>query len=112
MALKMDYIKQVDKDMLKNVGFNYLATKVEDLLTFTDTYIKINKIYGDKSNLKIIVNIYTSSDCSILLDAKEYNFTPSVADNSVNFLKQGYDYLKTLDDYKTATDLLDEGQIA
>lgn len=112
MALKMNYTKQVDKNMLKNVGFNYLITKVEDSLTFTDTYIKINNMYGDKNNLKIIVNIYTSSDCSVLLDAKEYNFIPSIADISFNFLKQGYDYLKTLDDYKDATDLLDEGQIA
>ena len=112
MALKMNYTKKIDRDMLKSVGFNYLAVKVEDSLMFTDTYIKINKIDGNKQNLKIIVNIYTNSDCVILLDAKEYNFTPSIADNSVNFLKQGYDYLKTLDEYKDTIDLLDEGQIA
>lgn len=110
MALKMNYTKQIDKDMLKNVGFDYLTTKVEDSLTFTDAYIKINKLDGDKSNLKIIVNFYESSDCSILLDAQEHNFTPSVADNSVNFLKQGYEYLKTLDEFKDVVDLLDEGQ--
>lgn len=110
MALKMDYEKQVNKELLKNEGFNYLIARVDDFLTFTDTYIKINKIEGSKNNLKIIVNVYTNSDCSVLLDIKQYNFTPSVEDMSFNFIKQGYEYLKTLKEYKDAVDLLDEGQ--
>ena len=45
-----------------------------------------------------------------LLQTKNYSFIPNIEDAAQNFIKQGYKYLKTLDEYKDATNLLDEGQ--
>ncbi|NSB17425.1 hypothetical protein [Clostridium beijerinckii] len=110
MALKMNYIKQVDKDMLKNVGFNYLAEKVEDSITFFDAYIKITNQNGDKNNINLVISIYNQKE-GILLDQDSYSFIPDTSDTAVNFIKQGYQQIKA-NKYPTAIDLLDEGQTA
>ena len=43
--------------------------------------------------------IFLSADKAKILDIKEYSFTPSVADDSQNFIKQAYEHLKTLPDF-------------
>jgi hypothetical protein len=85
-------------------------------LTATNAYVRIDTISGYKGELNISVNSYASQDAFVggkgYLEQKLYNFIPSVADGSTNFIKQGYEYLKTLDEYKDATDILEEGQTA
>lgn len=85
-------------------------------LEVNNAYIRIDTINGYKGGLDISVNFYTSQGAFTsgkgYLEQKMYNFVPSVIDTSANFIKQGYEYLKTLDEYKDAVDVLDEGQTA
>lgn len=71
-------------------------------------YIKIDTISGFKGGLDIGVNFYVSQQSFLLgkgyVERKEYSFIPSVEDDSDNFIKQGYEYLKTLDEYVNALD--------
>ncbi len=84
-------------------------------LTVDNSYIRIDTISGYKSGLDISVNSYVSrqdfKDGKGYLEQKFYNFVPNVDDNAKNFIKQGYEYLKTLDEYKDAISILEEGQV-
>lgn len=83
-------------------------------LTVQNAYIRIDTVNGYKGRLDISVNSYVSQqdfqNGSGYLEQNMYNFVPSVEDNSPNFIRQGYEYLKTLPGYQGATDLLDKGQ--
>lgn len=80
-------------------------------LEIPNAYIRIDSICGCKKSLQISVNSYVDKECfgsgKEYLEQNIYNFIPNVEDNSANFIKQGYDYLKTLDEYKDSIDLLD-----
>lgn len=80
-------------------------------LSVENAYIRIDTVSGYKGGLDISVNSYVSQSDFIegkgYLEQKMYNFIPSVEGSSENFIKQGYEYLKTLDEYKNVIDLLD-----
>lgn len=73
-------------------------------VTFDNAYIKITKVKGGKENLFISVNTY-SQENGVLVKEETYTFAPSVADGSDNFIKQGYQHLKTLDKFASASDV-------
>jgi len=70
-----------------------------------NAYIKIIEQSGNKENINIRVGIFKDMDASRngkeFLEQKLYNFVPTLDEN---FIKQGYEYLKTLDEYVDATD--------
>ncbi|PAD19119.1 hypothetical protein [Shouchella clausii] len=45
------------------------------------------------------------NDGTSFLKQSNYVFIPDLEDGAPNFIKQGYDYLKTLDEYKDAIDI-------
>lgn len=94
MALKMVYRK-----------FVYGAE-----LTFPDAYIEIIEVFGNKERMGIRVDIYSDESKEMLVDRLSFEYVPDVADAAPNFFKQGYVYIKTLDEFKDAVDVLEEGQ--
>lgn len=74
-----------------------------------DAYIRIDGITGSKENLQIGVNSYVSQEGFNkgydYLEQRYYTFTPSVEDDAPNFIKQGYEHLKTLLAYESAVDV-------
>lgn len=80
-------------------------------LTINSAYLKIDSLSGNKNSMDINLGVYANKDSNESLEQRFYNFAPSVADTAPNTFKQGYEYLKTLDEYKDAVDLLDEEQI-
>jgi len=64
-------------------------------------YCKVICVSGSKEMLTATVN-FSNDDNQY---SKDYSFTPSVADNSDNFIKQAYAHLKTLDEFAGATDV-------
>lgn len=77
-------------------------------LGVADAYIRIDTVSGCKDSLSISVNSYISQDGftsgNYPVQQDSFNFTPSVADDSANFIKQGYEHLKTLDNFIGAID--------
>jgi hypothetical protein len=77
-------------------------------LTVSNAYIRIDSIAGNKDILTISVGSYVSQQAfqegRACLEQKTYSFTPSLEEGSANFIKQGYEYLKTLDEYQDASD--------
>lgn len=73
-----------------------------------DAYIRIDTVSGYKGNIQVSVNSYVSQEAFNngigYLEQKFYNFIPSVEDDAPNFIKQGYEHLKTLPEYADAVD--------
>lgn len=77
-------------------------------LVFEQSYIQIDNILGTKDNLEIRVLIFDDYKKGNLLESRNYFFVPSVDSGSDNFIKQGYEYLKALEEYKDAIDILEQ----
>lgn len=77
-------------------------------------YVRIDSIGGNKESLTMTVNTYMSQEAFSsglsYLEHEIHTFIPSVTDLSPNFIKQGYEYLKSLPTYEGAIDVLEDGQ--
>ena len=72
-------------------------------LVFNEAYHQIITINGDKDNIAAFLNIYDNNLKQNLIEQKGFSFKPDVSETAFNFIKQGYEYLKILDEYKDAT---------
>lgn len=74
----------------------------------SESYIKIIENGGNKEKQNIRIAFFNSETDYIggkpAIDSELQSFVPDVSDTALNFIKQGYDYLKTLDEYKDAVD--------
>ena len=95
MALRLDYIgakKYMSMDSAQEIYEREIIIK--------DAYGKITCVSGDKTGIEITLTLSGKEEQVI----RRYAFVPSVADNSENFIKQGYEYLKTLPEFANAVD--------
>lgn len=88
MALKLKYVKKV------------YGTEIQ----FNESYHQITHIQGDKNKISIDTTIYDDSNKQNVIEQVNYILTPLVTDDSLNFIKQGYEYLKTRPEYVDAID--------
>jgi hypothetical protein len=111
--------------LLKNIisTLNYELTSKHDIcknkdiplyiqkeVQLSNCYVQIFNVSGNKDSMCIEVVIYLDSTKSTIIEHKKYWFTPNTSNDSMNFIKQGYEYLKTLPEYENALDVLEEGQ--
>ena len=68
-------------------------------VTVLDATIKIDSISGNKNKIDFRV---LSLKQDTLLETKLYTFLPTL--DGDNFIKQGYEYLKTLEEFKDSED--------
>lgn len=80
-------------------------------ISSNNAYAKIESVNGNKDLLDILVAFYLNEESRTnnksYIEIKNYLFKPNMSDTGENFIKQGYEYLKTLDEYRDAIDLLD-----
>lgn len=86
----------------------YILNIYEKKVVFNDAYFKVTHIVGNKENMDIQLSVFKDPTKNITIGSSTYSFVPSVDDNSENFIKQGYDYLKTLPEFSDAVDILEE----
>ena len=106
MALTQNYSKKVDFIPIES---DYLIEKLKNKslteeVIIKNAYTKITKIDGNKNRIKILVCTYNNDKKENLLESKEYYFVPDISENSENFIRQGYLYLKTLNEFAGAED--------
>ena len=70
-------------------------------LVFDDAYWKLNQISGTKNKITFFVQVQGSKGGPVLA-LKEYSFVPDM--DGGNFIKQAYQFLKTLPEFSDATD--------
>lgn len=97
MALRKTLVFNADTVLITPYGRINSETKE---ISLSDIYIRIASVRGNKDLLTIEVE-FDFPDNPLL---KTYAFTPSVADGSENFIRQGYEYLKTLPEFAEAVD--------
>lgn len=77
---------------------NYVGISVKE------SYIKIYEIRGYKENMEICIG-YHSSAGSPMYASETYRTVPDLSPLSDNFIKQCYDYLKTLKEFSDTKDV-------
>ena len=87
-----------------NIIKNNMPDVIEKQIEYPICYAMIQKISGSKSKISLQVVFYADSSKKQAVEYKQYEFTPSVADGSANFIQQGYEYLKTLPEFSDAID--------
>lgn len=75
-----------------------------------NAYVKVLEVIGNKNCLTLTVGIFNNHSKELLIENRMYTFKPDVSSQSENFIKQGYDYLKSLPEFEGAIDVLEEGQ--
>jgi len=93
------------KKIIELQGVSFLSTSYGSIKTGEDkvainAYIKVRNVSGDKDNLN--ANVVFIND-RIEFD-KNYRFPASVSDDAPNFIKQAYEYLKTLPEFENSED--------
>lgn len=80
-------------------------------ITVEDAYHRIGELMGNKENLMFHLDSYVSRDSfkegKQLIRQQAYYFSPSIDEGSENFIKQGYEHLKTLPEFESAVDVLE-----
>lgn len=74
-------------------------------LVFADSYIRIDYDSGNKDLRSITVTFYVDENKDEIIERKSYTFKPNINDDSENFIKQGYIFLKTLDEFNGVIDV-------
>ena len=103
MALQKEY--SFDNNYISTINSETLSQKE----TITGAYIVVSSVIVSKPLATITVQFKSNDKSSVVL-TKQYQFIPDVTDSATNVIKQGYEYLKTLDEFKGATDVLETGQ--
>lgn len=74
-------------------------------ITLQNAYLKIVDQGGNKENINIRLAIYKDMDACLqekdFISQEIYSFIPTLDDN---FIKQGYEYLKTLPEFADSAD--------
>lgn len=115
MALKKNYTLNIPYELGRNnfkdnyaailtpVQFEGLDNVINKEFHIESAYIRIDSFTGNKNIIEITVGIYKDELNQAFIQSKMYSFTPTI-ESTVNFIKQGYEYLKTLPEYATAID--------
>lgn len=87
--------------------------ELETGINLQGAYIRIDTLNGYKKEIEISVNTYISRE-AFLNGAKyvlqnNYKFKPSIEESSENFIKQAYEYLKTIPNFKNAINVPIDG---
>jgi hypothetical protein len=96
MALKK--IIELEGDTFLNTPYGRIKTGQSKLAIAA--YIKVQNVSGDKNTVSAIV-MFTDDNIQF---SKNYTFPVSVADGAPNFIKQAYEYLKTLSEFENSED--------
>lgn len=78
-----------------------VTTNLGTTVDFSNTYIRVESISGSKALLQATINHFTEQN-GVLFKTDVVYYTPDLTGD--NFIKQAYEYLKTLPEFANATD--------
>lgn len=79
-----------------------LENNFGETTSFKESYIKIESLNGDKTNINLDVSFYNNIKDKRYLKTTRISFSPTM---DKNFIEQGYEHLKTLEEFKDVIDV-------
>ena len=79
-----------------------LVSNFGDTVIFDNAYFKVNSLNYVKQNITIYVDCFKEKN-GLCVKTETYSFVPILEGD--NFVKQAYQYLKTLEEFKDAKDV-------
>jgi len=76
---------------------------ISQQITIDDAYYRIDSVSGSKSKIRAVYSVRESAGSNSALWESSFEFTPNL-NSSDNFIKQAYEYLKSLPEFANATD--------
>lgn len=73
-----------------------------EMSVFENAYIRVEEVSGGKSNATAHIKVWREKDSGFIVNMHK-DFVPSM--DGDNFIKQAYEYLKTLPEFADATDI-------
>lgn len=77
-------------------------------LTIENAYHRIDAFVGNKENIRIHIKVYINQEARNIgksyIEEKFYDFIPSINETADNFIKQGYEFIKTLPEFENCLD--------
>jgi hypothetical protein len=99
MALKKNIILEIGVSYNTQVNTQALGLPDKTMVTVNDTYVKVENVQSDKLAARANVCFYKNEKS---FNAKTYEFYVNL--DGSNFIKQAYEYLKTLPEFSGAVD--------
>lgn len=88
--------------------------KTSSGLNINNAYYRVTSLESDHKVTRFFLAVYVSRDEFLMgrgaLELENHLFNPDVSDDAPNFFRQAYAYLKSIDNYEDAVDVLEEGQ--
>lgn len=108
------------ESIILNTEVSYMGMLINKVIpsgiTVNGAYARISNIFGTKEIISFTLEYFVSKNVQIEGNPSFYqdsfSFKPDVQDAATNFIRQSYKYLKTLDDFKSAIDVLEVDQSA
>jgi hypothetical protein len=85
----------------KSIKFTPVGLSRE--IEISDAYHRVESVSGSKDKITATYSVRESADTPSALWEDSCEFVP-IIDSGENFIKQAYDYLKTLPEFADATD--------
>lgn len=95
------YDSQKYINILSNEQIEEISKPIKKTFEFKDSYARIGKFEGDKEFVQFRVDFYDNQNKENLIDSRNYAVKP-VIESEDNFIKQCYEYLKTLPEYENS----------
>ncbi|MEK4185668.1 hypothetical protein [Paenibacillus sp. FSL L8-0494] len=88
-----------------------LKVELDSGVVLDHAYCRIGSLSGNKNKITIMLDTFMNQETCLtgrsIVQQVGFEFKPSVEDNAPNFIKQGYEYLKTLQGFLGAVDVLE-----
>lgn len=80
-------------------------------IKLNNVYARIEPFIGNKGIINLTINYYidkiSADEGKSIIKSYSFDMVPSVADDAPNFIKQAYEYLKTLAEFEDSVDVLE-----
>lgn len=109
MALQKAYTIRA-KNIIQAESSGAVISVTDGDYTVHNAYLRIDRLSARKTFVDLELGVYRSVEAAQDPDARPiyvqtYTFVPDVSDSSLNYHKQGYMYLKTVDEFSGAIDV-------
>lgn len=90
------YLNILTTDQITEIG-----TPIKKTFEFKNSYARIGTFEGDKESIRFRVDFYDNQEKENLIESRNYIIEP-ILESEDNFIKQCYEYLKTLPEFENA----------